>query len=191
MNVFRTIIAAAAISVVGGMSHAATLDCTDGGVELRKVDGVALDPSDYIDYDACFGPISGNDVGDKGTLLTNLDANWGDLGDWEILGKSDDAGSGVSADEDPTGVWSVLFDEAVSIFAVSIKSSNEYLVYLFDLSPDALISGMGFFAVYDEQDLSHMTIAYIPGTSEIPLPAAGWLLIAGLGGLAVMRRRKS
>lgn len=29
------------------------------------------------------------------------------------------------------------------------------------------------------------------GPSPVPLPAAGWLLIAGLGGLAVTRRRKS
>ncbi len=30
-----------------------------------------------------------------------------------------------------------------------------------------------------------------PGTNVVPLPAAGWMLIAGLGGLAAMRRRKA
>ena len=34
---------------------------------------------------------------------------------------------------------------------------------------------------------------YIDGAtvSQVPIPAAGWLLIAGVGGLAAMRRRKS
>ncbi|MFK7752282.1 MAG: VPLPA-CTERM sorting domain-containing protein [Sedimentitalea sp.] len=29
-----------------------------------------------------------------------------------------------------------------------------------------------------------------PGTNPIPLPAAGWLMIAGIGGLAAVRRRR-
>ena len=29
-----------------------------------------------------------------------------------------------------------------------------------------------------------------PHMSAVPLPAAGWMLIAGLGGLAAMKRRK-
>ena len=40
--------------------------------------------------------------------------------------------------------------------------------------------------------LSHKTfIGELPPTPTIPLPAAGWLLIAGLGGLVAMRKRKA
>lgn len=38
---------------------------------------------------------------------------------------------------------------------------------------------------------SHYTeFGSIPGLPPVPLPAAGWMLIAGLGGLAAIRRRK-
>lgn len=37
--------------------------------------------------------------------------------------------------------------------------------------------------------LSHITFFNAGSTTEIPLPAAGWLLLSGLGGLALMRRR--
>lgn len=38
--------------------------------------------------------------------------------------------------------------------------------------------------------LSNITFFDSSGVSEVPLPAAGWMLIAGVGGLAAMRRRR-
>ncbi|MGI3213289.1 VPLPA-CTERM sorting domain-containing protein [Roseovarius tibetensis] len=36
-----------------------------------------------------------------------------------------------------------------------------------------------------------MTLYSVEGdTTVVPLPAAGWLMLAGLGGLAALRRRK-
>lgn len=36
----------------------------------------------------------------------------------------------------------------------------------------------------------NLTVGSAPGSTVIPLPAAGWLLLAGIGGLAAMRRRR-
>ena len=42
----------------------------------------------------------------------------------------------------------------------------------------------------EPKDNSHLTIYKREATTVIPVPAAGWLLLGGLGGLAAMRRRK-
>lgn len=41
------------------------------------------------------------------------------------------------------------------------------------------------------EDISHVSFYNTGDMTPIPLPAAGWLLLAGIGGLAAMRRRKS
>lgn len=48
--------------------------------------------------------------------------------------------------------------------------------------PDAFNSGIGSLS-YDAQLVS--------GPAPVPLPAAGWLLIAGLGGLAAAKRKRN
>lgn len=45
------------------------------------------------------------------------------------------------------------------------------------------------FATPGGQNLSHITF-FDTDAAPIPLPAAGWLLIAGVGGLAALRRRR-
>ena len=39
--------------------------------------------------------------------------------------------------------------------------------------------------------LTAATVYYTPSVPEIPLPAAGWLMLAGMGSIAAMRRKKS
>jgi hypothetical protein len=47
-----------------------------------------------------------------------------------------------------------------------------------------LAFGIGAIGSNDEFTVSGLTV------SEVPLPAAGWMLLAGMGGLAAMKRRK-
>ena len=51
------------------------------------------------------------------------------------------------------------------------------------------IFGIGAFRDRSEWKLQAITFDIIP-TTEVPLPAAGWMLLAGLGGLAAAKRRK-
>lgn len=56
---------------------------------------------------------------------------------------------------------------------------------------DAMGSMFAIGAYYYTSGFKVQSITVSYNTPEIPLPAAGWLMLAGLGGLAAMKRRKS
>jgi hypothetical protein len=117
-------------------------------------------------------------------------------GDWKLFGATDSGPNTVTASDLQAGTWSV--DPNVSSpFVVVLKASTYFAAYLFEgLSgvPGGEFSvegttvktsgnGAGF------ADLSHISVY---DTTVVPLPAAAWLLIGGLGGLGwVSRRRKA
>lgn len=78
-------------------------------------------------------------------------------------------------------------------YAFSIKGSTDQAVYVMDTSiddgawktMDLLNNGENF------PGLSNIQLWKAPGNmTPIPLPAAGWLLLGGLGGLYAMKRRR-
>jgi len=178
-------------AMMGGAASAATCSVSDVTItSLGAPDIVAT---------SCSAAISGNDTGNGGTLLTNLnDGLFADFtDDWSLFGKSDDSGSGVLADEEKVGEWSVDFGSAAySVFALSLKASTYYAVYLFDLRPDMYSMLGGEFSVFitnnggQTADLSHLTVATFGTPAPVPLPAAGLLLLGALGGLGLMARRR-
>jgi hypothetical protein len=84
---------------------------------------------------------------------------------------------------------------------------NDYALEAFDLGNGYAITGFSFRSEgagdviqqsatefvwrNDQNSISTLyVVAEIEGPVAVPLPAAGWLLLAGLGGLAAMRRRR-
>ncbi|ARE42052.1 hypothetical protein RGUI_3911 [Rhodovulum sp. P5] len=68
---------------------------------------------------------------------------------------------------------------------IAVKAANKYQIFEItggDVSGTIDISG------YQRNDISHVSFYNI---AAVPLPAAGWMLIGGLGGLAAMQRRKT
>lgn len=175
---------------------------------------VSLFGSNSVD---CEGPISGNDVGNKGTLLTklNVEGVFNDslegTGTWSILGKSDDSGSGVKADQNQTtGDWFADLTEVkanYSAIAISLKAANGYSTYLFNDLSGAQAKGMfdGLFNTIgaaqnnkgNAQALSHLTVAYFTaddaGTGPIPIPEPTTMvgLMAVGAGIVINRRKQS
>jgi hypothetical protein len=201
---------AAGLAFSGGAQAAtcgtsAGLDTTN--VSISSLNGMLTS----IDATDCAGTFAGNDTGNTGTLISNLNGGIfaGFINNWSVFGKSDESGSGVDAEEDQvTGDWAVNFlPSKYSVFAVSLKAATEYAVYLFDLrNLPATETAAGAFNMLglltpanpnnptkprNTPELSHLTIAvYDDAPAPVPLPAAGWLLVAGLGALAAVRRRK-
>jgi len=111
--------------------------------------------------------------------------------------------------DDVNSLWTGLFDEddfditidgtevvwsysgPIGISAVTVKNGAFFDYY--DLDGDLFNDKTWLFDTLNgesQKDISHITFWDTDGPSEIPLPAAGWLLMAGVGGLATMRRRK-
>jgi len=65
-------------------------------------------------------------------------------------------------------------------------SGGGYVIY--SITPGDTLGSVLDFASYIDKDISH--VSFYDGTAAVPLPAAGWMLLAGVGGLAAMRRRK-
>ena len=77
------------------------------------------------------------------------------------------------------GQYEITYDGPLIITMIGLASASNVELYSF-------VSG-GTYMTTTGQDLSNLGL-YNFGV--IPLPAAGWLLLAGVGGLAAMRRRK-
>lgn len=118
---------------------------------------------------------------------------------WTLAWKSDGpdgdkaiTGSGF-VNGQKSGVWSISSFPELTQVVIALKAGNNFAAFL--LEP--FISS-GEWEL--DRGLSHASIYYRSceegdagcgiSTTPIPLPAAGFLLIGALGGLAVLRRRK-
>lgn len=65
---------------------------------------------------------------------------------------------------------------------------TEYIFTLLGFSPDGVNFGSQFFTEEGQTNSQDLFFSY--SVSVVPLPAAGWLLLCGIGGLAAVGRRR-
>lgn len=145
--------------------------------------------------------IAGNDLGANGVTAQDLEVVG--MTGW-ILGDSTDntaASDGVvtfasaPTTNDTSGTWE-LNDFTGYVVMIVLKADN----YFAGFSPIIGTSGdwnISFFnsnanggqGSIEGKELSHASVYY--QVSEVPLPASAFLLLAGIGGIAVLRRKKA
>lgn len=191
------------ISTVGSNGTCSVTDVDDSadacyGTVFADSPGSVNDSEDLLNKAAFPGAYGSVGSWMKGTGSTGIFGH----NDWEFLAK-DEKADGVAVDGlsftlgDATksgmdGTWSYdgpLYDEMVLV----LKQGSTFAAYLFEDAKDIVsgewqtTSAFGLTA----GDLSHMSVyGRMIDVSRVPVPAAGFLLLAGLGGLAAMRRRK-
>jgi hypothetical protein len=135
---------------------------------------------------------SGNSTGGPTSPIGML--GWTDGGEVAGTGGGPSGDLGLSVNVS-TGLWSILSPSTYASIGVSIKQGNGFAFYILDLSK--ALSGYfytGNNASPTGHGLSHANAWYkgeTPPPSEVPVPAAGLLLVGGLGALAAVRRRKA
>lgn len=113
---------------------------------------------------------SAGDVIGAGTLTTHTSAN----GDWDT----------ILASNNTAGVWGATHSGYLGF--IGDAGHYGYLDYVFERVGSQ--STISFFSgAYESVAGASITIP--SGVAPVPLPAAGWMLLAGLGGLALTRRR--
>jgi len=144
----------------------------------------------------CWGTFDGNDPGPSGDGF-EIDGMVYDFLVKEEGGieGNDYVGLEVTSIGATSGTWEFTKSEVGSDFLIVLKAASKpgYAAWLFDGAAAASTSGT--FSVAWGNALSHLSIYKKDdggggNPPPIPLPAAGWMLMAGLGGLAAMRRRK-
>lgn len=173
-------------------SEASTITCNFVNGNLSNTTTYTLEVTGAA---AC--GLSGND---DASALGSIPGVFAAPPPWTLVHKTDSPNltdalslSGLNPTTATSGNWTISAFPELTQIAVVLKAGNNFAAFL--LTP-FIDSGRWL----SDRGISHASIytrscvAGDPGCGvnlePIPLPAAGWMLLAGVGGLAAIRRRR-
>ena len=185
--------AAAATLLIGTLSTASAAPvyyCSNGGIDLAADGCISGDSKAYPGGgDGLYDNAGGGD--DEASVEAAILAATGIFVDISLYGKSDDNAGLFSISGSTSGTWDVL-DDLINIAYITVKAANSFALYDVGFVNSGSFSTLGILSNGGQQPgYSHISFWTAPESlTSVPVPAAGWLLIAGMGGFAAMKRRK-
>lgn len=199
----KKIVLAASILFAASSANASTVTLAGGGT-TDQCDLANLTVSVACDGDFSTANNGGNVAGTDLDGLFSLDGQV--LTGWSLLdqiGSVDSSGEQVSADglfeftttDRESGSWSLIDPFAFAankLYIFTLKGSTNQVAYVMDGATLLGDWSNGDLSTkkFKIPQLSNVRLFEIE-TAVIPVPAAGFMLLLGLGGLAAVRRRKS
>jgi len=159
---------------------------------------------------ACSGAWDGNNLNQQAAVLSQLQADFGSYvapgATWAYGGSTAGAvPSGPFASAIGTSTGTINFASPIyGLFAMALKASNEFSLYLFD-GGSAGLSTISYTTIGSAinvrgipQDLSHASLYTVTGddpftpdvVTSTPEPGTIVLMMTGLGAVALVRRRR-
>lgn len=183
MTIFRTLAATAAAVLLAAGAHAATIQpgnnpfpgSLEGSPSLAKCDtgatGVAQGQTR-----SCSNWEDGASLGDYSGAFT-LDYTSEFVANWSF---------------DPSLVAGIPAADVLYPTKIGVKAGDSLKIYTIVAGTlGGVIDSFGITVGNDNTPAISNVAFYDTGIEVIPLPAAGWLLLAGVGGLAAIRRRRT
>jgi hypothetical protein len=152
-------------------------------------------------------PFGGHEKGLYGTFngieisspsLAKCDVPEGPLScSWEngaVAGENYTSAFQIGFTDDKTGTWSFTGDGSLSHLPsyMVVKAAKNWALYALDGALSGSWSTAGLLTPNGKNQAGVSHISFYNSAAAIPLPAAGWLILAGLGGLgAIARKRKA
>lgn len=200
-HLWKTLLAAGALALAAGSASASTVSCPGtGAITTDREFTLTTDPGSTC-FASGLGNINGNKTGGNADPLFGLLS--GAFGSGFVLIDKSDGNEGIKTDalvgeltSGLSGSWSFLLPSAGAGYVwknvvLAFKSGEGNLDpdWAAFLLPDGVTSGS--WGISGEQALSHANLYAQRSPVPVPLPAAGFLLIGAIGGLAALRRRRS
>lgn len=177
----------------GGASAAPVLYCNDGpGIDLVNDGCISGEASGYPGGgDGVYSNAGGGDP--EAAVEAAILGATGLAVDISLYGKSDVNPSLFALTGAPgqSGTWDVL-DDTIDIAYITVKAANSFALYAVGGANSGVWSTLGILNNGGNQpNLSHISFWTAGDVSDVPVPAALPLFLAGLGAMGFAGRRES
>jgi hypothetical protein len=139
-----------------------------------------------------YGTFNGHEI--NSPSLAKCDVSYGSC-NWEngaVEGEDYTSAFDIGFDNDKNGTWSFTGNSSLTHLPayMVVKAATNWAIYALDGALSGSWSTAGLMTPNGKNQAGVSHVSFYNSAAPVPLPAAGWLLVAGLGGIGALARRR-